>query len=196
MVIINTGTIGRNLSLTSAEIAWIAASIGLTSGSFVLFFGKTADLFGGKVQIIFGTILLSITSLFVFLASRPMSILILCGFLGVGTAMIGPPAIGVLLATYPEGRRRNRVTGALGAGNPLGFVIGSISSGLATTYWNWRSSFMVMAIFFLVMTTFVVWTVPSTRQPSGSRKTMIKTFDYLGAVFMIIGTALVSAGLT
>jgi MFS family permease len=77
---------------------------------------------------------------------------ILCGFLGLGTAIIAPPAIGLLFTTYPEGKRRNRVTGTLGAGNPIRFLLGSISSGLTTEYSGWRASFYVLAAFFLVMT--------------------------------------------
>lgn len=167
----------------------------LTNGSLVLFFGKTADLFGRKIQLLVGMILLSVFSLVTSFAPNATSILVFCGFLGIGTAMIGPPAIGILLATYPEGQRRNRVTGVLGAGNPVGFILGSVSSGLATKYWSWRSAFVVIAVFFLIMTTLVVWTVPTIPR-AGNRSKMVRQFDYLGTGFMIVGMALVSAALT
>jgi len=125
----------------------------------------------------------------------PKSMLVLCGFLGIGTAMIGPPAIGILLDIYPEGQRRNKVTGVLGAGNPVGFIIGSFSSGLAAKYWSWRSSFLVISIFFLAMTTLAVCTIPSIPQP-GSRSRAVQKFDYFGTALIVVGMALVSAALT
>ncbi|KAE8444781.1 hypothetical protein EG329_014241 [Mollisiaceae sp. DMI_Dod_QoI] len=178
VVNINTATIGRDLIMTPAEITWIAAAIGLASGSFMLFFGKTADLFGRKIQIVAGLAFLALCSLITAFAPTPTAFNILCGFLGLGTAVIAPPAIGLLFTTYPEGRRRNRVTGALGAGNPIGFLLGSISSGTATKYASWRASFFVLAAFFLVMTVMAIWTMPAIPR-SGNASAMVKQFDYL-----------------
>lgn len=38
--------IGRDLGMTTAEITWISSATSLSSGAFLLFFGKVADLFG------------------------------------------------------------------------------------------------------------------------------------------------------
>lgn len=38
--------IGRDLDMTTAEITWITSSSTLSSGAFLLFFGRIADLFG------------------------------------------------------------------------------------------------------------------------------------------------------
>jgi MFS family permease len=161
----------------------------------MLFFGKTADLFGRKLQLLCGMALLAVLSLITSFAPSPIAMDVLCGFLGLGTAIISPPAIGTMFATYPEGQRRNKATGALGAGNPVGFILGSISSGIATRYWSWRASFFVISIFFLVMTFLALWTVPSI-PPSGKTRMQVKQFDYLGAMLIIVGMALFSAGLT
>jgi len=81
-------------------------------------------------------LLLSLFSLGTSFAPNPIIMNVLCGFLGLGTAMITPPAIGTLFTTYAKGRRLNRVTGALGSGNPVGFILGRISAGIATKYSN------------------------------------------------------------
>lgn len=87
------------------------------------------------------------------------------------------------------------MTGALGCGNPLGFVFGSISSGVATKYSSWRESFIVVAIFFFAMMLMAFWTVPSIPR-AGSLSVMIRQFDYLGTVLTVIGMGLFSAALT
>ena len=38
--------VGRDLKMTTAEITWITSSSTLSSGAFLLFFGRVADLFG------------------------------------------------------------------------------------------------------------------------------------------------------
>ena len=161
----------------------------------MLFFGKTADLFGCKLQLLAGLAFLSVTSLGTAFVPSPIGLNVLCGFLGLGTAVISPPAIGTLFATYPEGRRRNMATGALGCGNPIGFILGSVSSGIATKYSSWRASFVVIAIFFAMLAVSSFWTMPSTPR-SGSLRSETRNFDYLGTVLTVVGFALVSAGLT
>ena len=38
--------VGRDLRMSTAEITWISSASTLTSGAFLLFFGRIADLFG------------------------------------------------------------------------------------------------------------------------------------------------------
>jgi len=161
----------------------------------MLFFGKTADLIGRKLQLLTGMAFLSVTSLATAFVPSPIGLNVLCGFLGLGTAVISPPAIGTLFATYPEGQRRNKAAGALGCGNPIGFILGSVSSGIVTKYFSWRASFIVVAIFFAIMTVSSFWTMPPTPR-AGSLRSEAKQFDYLGTVLTILGFALVSAALT
>ena len=161
----------------------------------MLFFGKTADLFGCKSQLCYGMAFLSLISLITFWTPNSMTMNILCGFLGLGTAAVSPPAIGALFATYPEGKRRNKATGALGSGNPVGFILGSMSSGLSTKIYGWRSSFVVICIFFFIMAAMAFWTMPNL-PASGSKKTEFKRFDWWGTFLTITGMALLCAGLT
>ena len=161
----------------------------------MLFFGKTADLFGRKLQLLCGIAFLCISSFATAFAPNPIAMNVFCGFLGLGTAMISPPSIGILLSTYPEGQRRNRAMGVLGSGNPVGFIMGSVSSGLATRYSSWRASFIVISIFFFIMFLLSFWTVPTVPRTDDTH-TVIKQFDYLGTGLTVVGMAMVSAGLT
>jgi len=45
-VTVASSFIGRDLEMTTAEITWISSASSLSSGAFLLFFGKLADLFG------------------------------------------------------------------------------------------------------------------------------------------------------
>jgi len=161
----------------------------------MLFFGKTADIFGKKLQLLLGMLWLSACSLITAFIPSALLMNIFCGLLGLGTAAIAPPALGVLFATYPEGKRRNAATGALGCGNPVGFVLGSLSAGVATHLSGWRASFIVIAVFFFLLTILAFWTVPQLPR-NGDMKLAIKQFDYLGSILIAIGMGLFTAALT
>ncbi|KAG9232815.1 major facilitator superfamily domain-containing protein [Amylocarpus encephaloides] len=195
VTVINTAAIGQDLNMSASQITWISAAIGLGSGSFMLLFGKTADLFGRKLQLLCGLTFLGFVSLLTAFAPNAMAMDILCGFLGVGTAVISPPAIGTLFAAYPDGKRRNKAAGALGAGNPLGFILGSFGSGVATKIWDWRASFILISIFFFAMTAMAIWTMPSIPRVA-NHQTTLRRFDYPGTVFTIMGVALFTSALT
>jgi MFS family permease len=125
------------------------------------------------------------------------------GQLGVSAAMVVPPAIGILGAAYETpSKRKNLAFSAFSAGNPLGFVFGSIISGLATMVLNWRASFVLIAILWVLFTVLAYFTVPSVEafpanQPFRERAAkFVKTFDFLGTVLTILGTGLLTAAIT
>ncbi|KAF7954091.1 hypothetical protein EAE96_005224 [Botrytis aclada] len=195
VILIMTNTIGQGLKASSSQVTWIAAAVGLGSGSFMLFFGKVADELGRKIQLLIGLLFMSAFALVAAWSPGPYELIVICGLLGVCTAVIAPPALGILFAAYPEGRRRNMACGALGTGNPVGFILGSVSSGLAVKYYGWRASFVVMAIFFFLLVIFAFWTVPVITRV-GNRSDAIRRFDYAGSIFIVLAVALISAGLT
>ena len=45
-VTVTSSFIGADLNMTTAEVTWISSASSLSSGAFLLFFGKVADLFG------------------------------------------------------------------------------------------------------------------------------------------------------
>ncbi|SZF04465.1 unnamed protein product [Blumeria hordei] len=196
VIVIITANISKDLEMSSTEMAWIPAAVGLTSGSLMLFFGKTVEIWGCKSQLLAGLAWLCSFSLFASFAVSPLAINLLCGALGVGTAITSPPSMGAIFATYQEGPRRNRVTGALGAGNPLGFILGSISSGIATKFYGWRASFIVIGMFFVLLMIFTFWTVPIIPISEQVSKNAMENFDFLGTSLIVVGIALLMAGLT
>jgi MFS family permease len=128
---------------------------------------------------------------------------VVCGVVGVCSAMVVPPAIGIMGAAYDRpSKRKNLAFSAFSAGNPLGFVVGSVVSGVATMVFNWRAAFVLIAILWAVFTLMVVWTVPKVEayapgQPFRDRmKTFAKTFDFVGTGLTVFGTGLLTAAVT
>ncbi|KAI3332128.1 MFS general substrate transporter [Xylariaceae sp. AK1471] len=199
--LIITVPVSLDLGMTQGQIAWISASTSLVAGAFQLALGQLADLLGRKPMFITGMAGISLFSLLVAFAQNPFWILIVCGVLGIPTAMVVPPAIGILGAAYETpSKRKNAAFSSFSAGNPLGFVFGTILCGIATQLFNWRAAFILLSIIWAVFTVFAFWAVPNVeafdRAPLRQRLGALRQFDYLGTVLTIFGTGLFTAGLT
>jgi len=150
--VIITASIGRDLGMTQGEITWITASTSLTAGASQLALGQLADLLGRKMTLLAGMGSFSLLCVLTGFARDPFWMDIVCGLLGVCSAMVVPPAIGILGAAYATpSRRKNLAFSAFSAGNPLGFVIGSVCSGIATRLFDWRAAFFLVAILYGVV---------------------------------------------
>lgn len=173
----------------------------LVAGAFQLALGQLADLLGRKSMFIMGMAGFSLFSLLVAFAQNPFWILIVCGVLGIPAAMVVPPAIGILGAAYAiPSKRKNAAFSAFSAGNPLGFVFGTILCGIATQIFNWRAAFILLSIIWAVFTVTAFWAVPNVetyeRGPFRQRLSALKQFDYVGTILTVFGTGMFTAGLT
>ncbi|KAH6714994.1 major facilitator superfamily domain-containing protein [Leptodontidium sp. MPI-SDFR-AT-0119] len=194
-----TAPIGRDLNMNSAQITWINAASSLSSGAFLLFFAKVADTFGRRSLLISAMGAFCIASLVAGFATNAMYMDVLCGFLGLFSAAAVPPAVGILGAAYAVPcKRKNYAFACFSAGNPVGFVMGSIFSGIASNIFNWRASFYLLAIIYAFFFLAAIWTVPRTQQGQTQKLEwdVLKKFDLLGVLLSITGIALFCSSLT
>ncbi|KAH8681577.1 major facilitator superfamily domain-containing protein [Xylariales sp. PMI_506] len=196
-----TARIGQDLGMTQGEISWITASTSLVAGAFQLALGQLADLLGRKAMFIIGMGSFSAFVLLLAFAQNPFWMVIVCGVLGIPSAMIVPPAIGILGAAYQTpSKRKNMAFSAFSAGNPLGFVFGLIVCGIASSISSWRAAYIFLSILWAIFTLHAVWAVPNVesfdRGPWRERLGALKRFDYVGTILTIFGTGMFTAGLT
>ncbi|KAL8381798.1 hypothetical protein RB595_005860 [Gaeumannomyces hyphopodioides] len=154
--------IARDLAMTQGEVSWISASTSLTAGASQLALGQLADLLGRRPMFIAGMGSFALFAAVTGLARSPLWMDVLCGLLGVSSAMMVPPAIGILGAAYASpSKRKNLAFSAFSSGNPVGFAIGSVLGGVAAQVLNWRASFFLIAILWGIFTVVAFWAVPS-----------------------------------
>ncbi|KAJ5745676.1 hypothetical protein N7520_010858 [Penicillium odoratum] len=193
-----TASIGSDLNMNSAEITWINAGASLSSGAFLLTFGKLADMFGRKALFIIGMAGFTLSLLIAGFATNAIYMDVFSGILGLFAAAVIPPAVGTLGAVYEKpSKRKNRAFACFSAGNPLGFVGGMIISGVASNEYNWRASFWALAVVYAIFTALTVWTVPVdgfARTPLSVEA--FRKFDLLGTALVIVGFAFFSSSLS
>ncbi|KAF7546976.1 hypothetical protein G7Z17_g8038 [Cylindrodendrum hubeiense] len=200
--VIVTASIGKDLGMSQSQISWISAAATLTAGAFQLTIGQLADLLGRKAVFLFGMGCFSACALIVAFAQNPFWMDILCGVLGLASAMVVPPAIGILGAAYDvPSQRKNWAFASFSAGNPLGFAVGSIVCGIAARIFNWRASFILLAIIWAILGVASIWIVPSVEafEPAPLKTRLriaMQRFDALGMILTVLGVGMFTAALT
>jgi hypothetical protein len=141
--------IGSDLGITDAGVlSWLIAGYSLTVGTFILLSGRCGDLFGYKIMIIIGYAWFGIWNIIagcsvyapgnggqvLFIFARVLS--------GIGPAILLPNSLGLLGATYEEGRRKDMVFSFFGACAPSKFALHAYPFHMLTVHrrsCRWRN---------------------------------------------------------
>lgn len=167
----------------AGHMAWVVTSYLLAEAIAAAVVGKFGDMFGRKsifqisaVVFVGGSILAGFSGDMVFLiAARAVQ------GLGAGGLMVTAMA---LIADVIPLRERGKYQGAMGAVFGVTTVLGPTLGGLFTDHLSWRWCFYVnvpIAVVMIVMAAAFVPRVRSAAKP---------VIDYLGLIFVAIGTSL------
>lgn len=199
VLMVMSSRIQEGLDMNNSEVTWLVAGVSLSSGTFLLFFGRVADLFGRRNLLIYS--MASFTAL-MFITGFSQTALMAEVFLaisGLSCAAVVPPAIGKLGAIYEKpSRRKNRAFACFSAGNPVGFVLGALIGGIVTNIASWRACFWVITVIYAFLTLAAWFTTPYDAEQSvgGLDLETIKQMDWLGALLAVAGTGLFTASFT
>ncbi|MFI1968069.1 MFS transporter [Streptomyces cinnamoneus] len=138
--------LGDDLGMGQADLQWAVTAFALPSGGFLLFFGRTADLYGRRKLFLAGLALFTAASVLATLAWDPASFLAGRALQGLGAAVIVPTGMSLLTTTFAEGPQRERALGISGTLMSLGFTIGMVLGGVLTDALGWRSTMGLLAV--------------------------------------------------
>jgi len=142
--------IGSALSLPESQLQWIVSAFVLGYGGFLLFGGRSADVFGRKRVLVWGLVALIAASVLGAVATDG-TLLIAARFIkGMTAAFTAPAALSILTTSFAEGHRRNRALGFYAAAAAAGFTFGLVVGGVLTQL-SWRYTFAVVAPVALVL---------------------------------------------
>ncbi|KAF1933768.1 uncharacterized protein M421DRAFT_416119 [Didymella exigua CBS 183.55] len=183
--------IGGDLGITDPGVlSWLIAGYSLTVGTFILLSGRCGDLFGYKTMVIVGFGWFAVWNVVagcsvyapgnggqvLFIFARVLS--------GIGPAILLPNALGLLGATYDEGRRKDMVFSLFGACAPSGAVVGGTFAGLwSLLWWPWTFwAFGTVLVFLGGLSYFVLPALPIKKKEQNLTFTQrIGELDLLGA---------------
>jgi MFS family permease len=186
--------IGSTFDIDSATLSWALSSFALASGSFFLFFGGIADIFGRRIIVISSFISYAIFSLIAGFMKNFIAFCILRALQGMASAASIPAAVGILGAAYKPGPRKNRVMATFAAGAPIGFIIGIISGGICAQFLSFRAVLWFYAILWTIFSIIAWFVIPQTKNDVPLTKKHVlqglNNIDYGGTFLAIAGFTL------
>ena len=177
----------ENSGVSINGLQWIVTAYSLTWAGFLMLSGRMGDIYGHKTLFIIGVLLFSLASLTGGLAHSEIVLIVARVLQGLGAAMASATGLSILVATFPEGKERNRVLGFIAAASGSGFAAGMILGGVITTTFGWRWVFDINVPIGLVVSLLSIKYISSTTH---RRACEHKHFDIIGAVSVTTGLML------
>lgn len=179
--IIFTGTvkIAQDLRLNQAQLSWVSNAYSLTFGGLLLFGGRSGDIFGRKKMFNIGLILFGIGSLLVGVAGSALPIIAARAFQGIGSAILAPTTLAILMDNY-HGEARTKAVAAYGATAGVGASVGLVIGGILASTFSWRDGFFInvpISIMMLVLASLFI----------KKRPTIEGTMDLIGSITSVVG---------
>ncbi|PVI01072.1 MFS general substrate transporter, partial [Periconia macrospinosa] len=190
-------SLSQALEIPSQAETWPASVFSLVTGSFLLPFGRLADMYGGYIVFNVGLMWFMIWSIIAGF-SRNYIMLIVCRALqGFGPAAFMPSGIMLLGSLYRPGPRKNLVFSLYGAFAPIGFFAGIFFAGVAAQLMTWNWYFYIGSIILGVVAVASFLCIPSDRKSTIEKqgKTQVK-MDWLGTAAIIPALVLIVFAIT
>lgn len=179
--IVFTGSvrIAQDLGLNQAQLSWVTNAYSLTFGGLLLLGGRSGDIFGRKRMYNLGLIVFGLGSLFVGLATNASTIILARAFQGIGSAILAPTTLALLLDNY-QGEARTKAVAAYGATAGIGASVGLIIGGVLASLFSWRDGFFINVPVCLLMLILSAKFIKERDRSAGK-------IDIFGSVVSVIG---------
>ncbi len=182
MVIMDTSIIGialpvikEELGYTQGGLQWIFNAYVILFGGILLLGGRLSDLFGARKIFTLGFGILAAASLLAGMAWSPESLNTGRALQGVGSALIAPAALTLLMITFQDPKELGKAFGFWGASAAAGGSAGVFLGGVITEWMDWRWIFYIN-----IPISVIVMLLSSANLAKGA--TSKGRIDWLGAI--------------
>jgi EmrB/QacA subfamily drug resistance transporter len=151
MVIMDTSIIGvalpqiqDALNFNQSSLSWVFNAYVIAFGGLLLLGGRLSDLFGARRIFLLGFATLAGASLLTGLANTDWLLLTGRALQGVGSALIAPAALTLLMMLFGHSPRElTKAMAIYGAAAPAGGTAGVFLGGVLTEWVDWRWVFLI-----------------------------------------------------
>lgn len=188
IIFTSTVKIAKDLKMNDATLSWISNAYTITFGGFLLLSGRLGDLIDRKTLFLIGLSIFGISSLSIGLAQSSMQMIIFRAIQGIGSAIIAPTTLALIMDNY-SGKLRVKAISYYGATAGVGASIGLILGGWLTSAISWRSGFIInvpFTIFLIIMSILFIKRTELTKQ----------RIDIIGAILSVVATMGLVYGIT
>lgn len=179
-------TIGADFTADAVLLNWVTNAFLLAAAIFAVPFGRIADIHGMKKIFTYGMMIFTISSLLCALSPNTLTLIGARVLQGIGSAMIFVTGLAIITSVYPP-HKRGKAIGINVAAVYVGLSLGPVLGGLMTQYLGWRSLFLLMIPFGLLVIMLVYWKLHEEWAAShGEKFDLIGTILYSLMLFLIM----------
>lgn len=190
VVIMDTSIIGvalpaiqKDLGYSASSLQWIFNAYVVAFGGLLLLGGKLADLFGPRKIFLTGFGILTVASLLAGFAWSETVLNIGRTLQGVGSALIAPAALTLVMTMFTDQKELGKALGFWGAAAAAGGSAGVFLGGVLTQWLSWEWVFFINIPLGLI----VLFAGPQFLSEGTRRKSKI---DFAGALLATSGLVL------
>lgn len=150
IVIMDTSIIGvalpaikEDLGYSQSGLQWIFNAYVIVFGGFLLLGGRLSDLFGARKIFMWGFGILTTASLLAGVAWSEAVLNIGRGLQGLGSALIAPAALTLVMSKFNDPKELNKAFGFWGASAAAGGSAGVFLGGVITEWLSWHWVFLI-----------------------------------------------------
>ncbi|MCM3390465.1 MFS transporter (plasmid) [Ureibacillus chungkukjangi] len=182
-------SIKGELGYTEANLQWVMNAFLILFGGLLLLGGKLSDLFGHRRIFMWGVSILTVSSLLAGLAWNEMSLNIGRAIQGVGSALIAPSALSIVMILFSANKKEmGKALAIWGLSGAAGGALGIVLGGVLTQLLSWRWTLL----FYVPVGIIVLLLAPKLLQ-KGLPKT--GRIDYAGAIAITAALILIVYGI-
>lgn len=179
-------TIAQGLQMDAITASWVPLAYLLSSGVFLLPFGRLGDMYGRKKLFLSGMTTVTVASILASFAPSPLALILCRALQGMGAAMLFGTGIAILSSVYPP-EKRGKVLGLSVSSVYLGLTCGPFAGGWVTQQFGWRSVFVFhIPVVILVIILGLVNLKGEWRGPAGQKFDLPGAFIYAAAVIALM----------
>lgn len=195
LVIMDTSIIGvalpaikQNLGYSQNALQWIFNAYVIFFGGLLLLGGKLSDLIGPRKIFMWGFAILAAASLLAGIAWSPESLNTGRALQGIGSALIAPAAMTLLMTCFTDPKELGTAFGFWGASAAAGGSAGVFLGGAITEWLDWRWVFYIN-----IPIALLVLALSKSKLPAGN--TNKGNIDWTGALLATISLTLLVYGI-
>ncbi|KAK0704073.1 major facilitator superfamily domain-containing protein [Lasiosphaeria miniovina] len=183
------------LSIPKGSQTWPASVFSLVTGSFLLPFGRLADIYGAYIVFTLGMAWFCLWCLITGFSHTYTMLIVARALGGLGPAAFLPASVMLISKTYCPGPRKNLVFGLYSAFAPIGFFLGIITGGLTGQFLSWRWYFWLGSIVLFLASLISFIAVPNDRAELQLENENVK-MDYWGVAMIVPALVLLTFAIT
>lgn len=178
-------SIRDDFDVSESTLGWVISGYNVTVAALLLVAGRYADSFGRKKLFIPGVGIFMVGSMLSALAPSVGFLIAARVVQGVGSAIIAPTAIAVVLPEFAP-NKRSTIIGITGATGALGAVVGPALGAFLTDVWSWRGIFWINVPLSIIVLVLAPRLLRESQNPNATGK-----IDLVGVPIGTAGVGLV-----